>query len=63
MFLASLTGPYAENQGMPVYADGLAYTGIFNVQVSVKEWPATAGLVDKTDLTPYEILEKSSRYK
>ena len=48
---------------MPVYADGLAYTGIFNVQVSVKEWPATAGLVDKTDLTPYEILEKSSRYK
>lgn len=62
MFLATLTGPYAEHQGMPVYPDGYAYTGILNVQVSEKDWPATAGLVDKTDLTPYEILEKSSNY-
>ena len=63
MFLAALTGPYAEQQGMPVYADGLAYTGIFNLQVSQKGWPATAGLVAKTELTPYEILEASSKFK
>jgi hypothetical protein len=60
MFVSPLMGPYTHHQGMPVYIDGYAYTGIINVQVTEKEWPATAGLVEKTQLTPYEILEISS---
>lgn len=60
MFVATLTGPYTHHQGMPVYIDGYAYTGIINVQNTEKDWPATAGLVDKTELTPFEILEISS---
>ena len=62
MFVATLTAPYCMHQGMPVYVDGYAYTGVLNVQVTEKEWPATAGLVDKTELTPFEILEKSSQF-
>jgi len=48
MFLATLTRPYAEHRGMPVYVDGYAYTGILNIQVTDLDWPATAGLVDRT---------------
>jgi hypothetical protein len=48
---------------MPVYIDGYAYTGILNVQNIEHEWPATVeGLVDRTHLLPFEVLEKSSRY-
>lgn len=46
MFIATLTAPYTHNQGMPVYIDGYAYAGIFNIQTIEKEWPATAGLVN-----------------
>ena len=60
MFFAVLTGPYAEFRGMPVYVDAYAYTGVFNIQVTEKQWPATAGLVDDV-LFPYEVLEKSSQ--
>jgi hypothetical protein len=45
---------------MPVYVDAYAYTGVFNIQVTEKQWPATAGLVDDV-LFPYEVLEKSSQ--
>jgi hypothetical protein len=31
MFVATLTGPYTQHNGMPVYVDGYAYTGIINV--------------------------------
>jgi hypothetical protein len=31
---------------MPVYVDGYAYAGLFNIQVVEKVWPATAGLVN-----------------
>ena len=62
MFLAPLTGPYATHQGLPVYIDGYAYTGIIDIQVTEQTWPATAGLVDKTSLTPFEVLEISSRF-
>jgi hypothetical protein len=31
MFVSTLTSPYAHHQGMPVYIDGYAYTGIINV--------------------------------
>jgi hypothetical protein len=60
MFVATLTGPYTQHNGMPVYVDGYAYTGIINVQNTERDWPATAGLVEKTELTPFEILEASS---
>lgn len=63
MFVAALTGPYCHHKGMPVYIDGYAYTGIVNVQNTEKDWPATAGLVDKTEMTPFEILEVSSQFK
>ena len=59
MFVATLTGPYAWYKQMPVYIDGYAYTGIMNVQITEKEWPATAG-IDQIELTPMDILEKSS---
>lgn len=36
MFVATLTRPYTYHQGMPVYVDGYAYTGILNVQVTEK---------------------------
>ena len=61
MFLATLVRPYAEHRGMPVYVDGYAYTGILNVQVTDLDWPATAGLVDRTQLLPFEVLERSSQ--
>lgn len=63
MFVATLTGPYTEFAGMPVYLDGYAYTGILNVQITEKVWPATAGISDRGDLLPFEILDKSSQYK
>jgi len=44
---------------VPVYVDPYAYCGILNIQTTIKEWPATAGLHDDT-LSPYEILERSS---
>jgi hypothetical protein len=63
MFIAPLTGPYTTYQGLPVYADGYAYLGLVNIQVVEEEWPATAGLVPRTQLLPMEVLEKSSRYR
>ena len=60
MFVATLTQPYTHNKGMPVYLDGYAYAGIFNVQLVQKEWPATAGLID--DEKPlFDLLEVSSK--
>ena len=66
MFVATLTGPYTKHQvyapdlrHVPVYVDPYAYCGILNIQTTIKEWPATAGLHDDT-LSPYEILERSS---
>ena len=59
MFVATLTGPYTMNDGMPVYVDGYAYAGIINVQVVEKQWPATAGL-ENIEMTPFQILEESS---
>lgn len=61
MFVATLTGPYTEHNGLPVYADPYAYVGIFNIQTTEKQWPATAGLVDDT-ITPYSVLERSSQF-
>ncbi len=46
---------------MPVYVDAYAYTGIFNIQVTEKAWPATAGLENDV-LAPFEVLERSSNY-
>lgn len=63
MFVAPLVGPYTIYQGLPVYLDAYAYLGIVNVQVVEEEWPATAGLVERTQLLPTEVLEKSSTYK
>jgi hypothetical protein len=63
MFIAPLVGPYTVYQGLPVYLDAYAYLGIVNVQVVEEEWPATAGLVERTQLLPTEVLEKSSTYK
>jgi len=31
MFVATLTGPYTKNKGLPVYVDGYAYAGILNI--------------------------------
>ena len=63
MFVATLTGPYTTYQGLPVYADGYSYLGLVNIQVVEEEWPATAGLVQRTQILPMEILERSSNYK
>jgi hypothetical protein len=63
MFVAPLTGAYTVYQGLPVYADAYAFLGIVNIQLVEQEWPATAGLVDRTHLLPFEVLEKSSNYR
>lgn len=63
MFIAPLVRPYTVYQGLPVYIDAYAYLGIVNIQVVEQEWPATAGLVERTQLLPTEVLEKSSTYK
>lgn len=59
MFVSVLTGPYADVQGMPAYVDAYSYIGVFNIQVTEKAWPATAGLVED-QLSPYQVLEKSA---
>lgn len=41
--LMDIPGATSEN-GVPVYLDGFAYTGILNVQPVVQQWPATAGI-------------------
>ena len=49
MFVALLTQPYATaTLGMPVYLDGLAFSGLISLQTIDKDWPATADLVDDT---------------
>ena len=48
MFVAPLVAAYTVYQGLPVYLDAYAYLGIVNVQVVEEEWPATAGLVERT---------------
>ena len=48
MFIAPLVRPYTVYQGLPVYIDAYAYLGIVNIQVVEQEWPATAGLVERT---------------
>ena len=63
MFVAPLVQAYTVYQGLPVYLDAYAYLGIVNIQVVEQEWPATAGLVERTQLLPTEVLEKSSNYK
>ena len=63
MFIAPLVRPYTVYQGLPVYIDAYSYLGIVNIQVVEQEWPATAGLVERTQLLPTEVLEKSSTYK
>lgn len=63
MFVAPLVQAYTVYQGLPVYLDAYAYLGIVNIQVVEKEWPATAGLIDRVQLLPTEVLEKSSNYK
>ena len=60
VFVSVLTNPYSEFKGMPVYVDAYAYTGVFNIQVTEKQWPATAGLVDD-QLMPYQVLERSAQ--
>lgn len=61
MFVATMTGPYIQNKGMPVYLDGFAYAGLFNIQTVEKEWPATAGL-EHDEKPLFELLEISSCY-
>ena len=49
MFVALLTQPYATaTLGIPVYLDGLAFSGLISLQTIDKDWPATADLVDDT---------------
>ncbi len=59
MLLTTLTGPYSQHRGYPVYADAYAFCGIFNIQSTEHQWPATAGLEDDT-LSPFEVLERSA---
>jgi hypothetical protein len=63
MFVAPITGPYTTYKGLPVYADGYSYLGLVDIQVVEEEWPATAGLVERTQLLPMEVLERTSRYR
>ena len=63
MFIAPLVGPYTYHSGLPAFLDAYAYLGIVNIQIIEEEWPATAGLVERTQLLPTEVLEKSSTYK
>jgi hypothetical protein len=44
---------------MPAYVDPYAYVGVFNIQITEKIWPATAGLIED-QLTPLQVLEKSA---
>ena len=59
MLLTTLAGPYTQHRGYPVYTDAYAYCGIFNIQTTEHQWPATAGLEDDT-LSAFEVLERSS---
>ncbi len=60
IMVAQLTGPYCSYYGMPAYFDGFAYAGIVNMQTTIKEWPATAGLVND-ELKIFECMEKSCK--
>lgn len=60
MLLTTLAGPYTQHRGYPVYTDAYAYCGIFNIQTTEHQWPATAGLEDDT-LSAFEVLERSSQ--
>ena len=62
MFLTMLTSPYTSNKEMPVYLDGYAYAGIFNIQEVERVWPATAGIVDDR-LKIFEVLELTGKEK
>ncbi len=44
LFIAPMSKPYTEYQGLPVYIDAYAYLGLVNIQVVEEEWPATAGI-------------------
>lgn len=45
--IAALTNPYTTTlEGIPAFLDGLAFTGIVNLQTTSKQWPATAGIDD-----------------
>ena len=45
MFVANIEKPYHVDPEteLPLYHDGFAYTGIFNLQQIKQKWPATSG--------------------
>lgn len=59
MFAAPIYQPYTKNIGLPVFADGLSFAGIVNIQNVEKEWPATAQIQEES-LNAQEMLWKSS---
>lgn len=70
MFLALIYRPYHHEDmmnipghdlegGVPVYLDGLAYTGIMNIQTVIQKWPGTAG-IDFNDNSALKALKQQS---
>ena len=49
MFVSVLSSPYhvEKSNGYPLYLDGFAYSGIYNLQNIKQVWPATTGLGKK----------------
>lgn len=49
IFVGVMTQPYCFSaHGYPVYLDGFSFAGLVSLQNPVPEWPATAGLVNKS---------------
>ena len=64
LMIAALTAPYTHSlEGLPAYLDGLAFTGIVNLQTTKKQWPATAGIDDiqQTIMDAFNVSTKTEK--
>jgi len=59
VFLAKLTKPYAEVNGVPIYLQTLAYAGVLTLPQIPLKWPQTAG-IEQLEQDPLKILKKCS---
>ena len=61
IMLCALSGPYVVSpSGLPSYLDGLAFTGLVNLQTVEKQWPRTAD-DEEEKIGVLDAFEKSTR--
>jgi len=59
MFLAKITKPYYEFDGVPFFLPALSYGGVITVPKIPTKWPQSAG-IDPVEKDPLLILKKCS---